>query len=415
MFDGRWRHAVDRTTKPVGTALVRAGITADVLTIFGLVMSVVTALAVGSGHLVAGIFLLFPTGLPDLFDGPVAKASGRASVRGAFFDSVADRISDAFLFGGVAWYLAARHHGEMVLLPFAILAVTSLISYQRAKAELLGLSAKGGLMERAERFILLGLCFIAGAVSAAALVPALWVFFGLLCATAVGRFVNVWKEAEGPPPLVPTRAVLGRGRHGRHASGAGPLARRTGGLALADLARSPCPSRRPRGARRGARAAPPSPSGRWRARRAGVPSSRSGRIWRARREARPTARSRPSARVARLLSRAPPRSDLLAPVPDVSDTVRVPIDEQHRHPSPDAVEPTPTAGAWAAYLDVPRPRDGHAEAARGRGRRGRRRWWRWCCRRLGQGGRHVRAPPAAGARPRAERRRGRGHRHGGPF
>ena len=169
MFDGRWRHAVDRTTKPVGTALVRAGITADVLTIFGLVMSVVTAFAVGSGHLVAGILLLFPTGLPDLFDGPVAKASGRASVRGAFFDSVADRIADAFLFGGVAWYLAAHHHGEMVLLPFAILAVTSLISYQRAKAELLGLSAKGGLMERAERFILLGLCFIAGAVSADAL------------------------------------------------------------------------------------------------------------------------------------------------------------------------------------------------------------------------------------------------------
>ena len=84
-------------------------------------------------------------------------------MRGAFFDSVADRISDAFLFGGVAWYLAAHHHGEMVLLPFAILAVTSLISYQRAKAELLGLSAKGGLMERAERFILLGFCFIAGA------------------------------------------------------------------------------------------------------------------------------------------------------------------------------------------------------------------------------------------------------------
>src|SRR5579863_2130857 len=199
MFDGRWRHAVDRTTKPVGTALVRVGITADVLTIFGLTMSVVTALAVGSGHLVAGILLLFPTGLPDLFDGPVAKASGRASVRGAFFDAMADRITDDSLFGGVAWYLAGRHHGEMVLLPFAILAVTSLISYQRAKAELLGLSAKGGLMERAERFILLGVCFLAGAVSTAAFVPALWVYLGLVSATAVGRFVRVWQVAEAPP------------------------------------------------------------------------------------------------------------------------------------------------------------------------------------------------------------------------
>ncbi len=297
MFDGRWRHAVDRTTKPVGSALVRVGITADVLTIFGLVMSVVTAFAVGSGRLVTGIFLLFPTGLPDLFDGPVAKASGRASVRGAFFDSVADRISDAFLFGGVAWYLAARHHGEMVLLPFAILAVTSLISYQRAKAELLGLSAKGGLMERAERFILLGLCFIAAAVSAAAFVPALWVFFGLLCATAIGRFVNVWKEAEGPPPLVSSRAML--------AEADIDVTRR----ALARWREGRVDSRwrtwREARAHRdalGAHAAVPrraaQPSGRWRARRAGVPSSRSGRIWRARREARPAARGgrRPSSR-----------------------------------------------------------------------------------------------------------------------
>jgi CDP-diacylglycerol---glycerol-3-phosphate 3-phosphatidyltransferase len=296
MFDGRWRHAVDRTTKPVGSVLVRAGITADVLTIFGLVMSVVTALAVGSGHLVLGIFLLFPTGLPDLFDGPVAKASGRASVRGAFFDSVADRISDAFLFGGVAWYLAARHHGEMVLVPFAILAVTSLISYQRAKAELLGLSAKGGLMERAERFILLGFCFIAGAISTAAIVPALWVFLGLLCLTAIGRFVNVWKEAEGPPPVVAravladsdmdvTRRALARWREGR-----------------VDSRWSTWREGRAHRDALGARAAVPrraaQPSGRWRARRAAVPSSRSGRIWRARREARPAARSgrRPSSR-----------------------------------------------------------------------------------------------------------------------
>jgi len=297
MFDGRWRQAVDRTTKPVGTALVRVGITADVLTIFGLTMSVVTALVVGSGHLVAGVFLLFPTGLPDLFDGPVAKASGRASVRGAFFDSVADRISDAFLFGGVAWYLAAHHHGETVLLPFAILAVTSLISYQRAKAELLGLSAKGGLMERAERFILLGLCFIAGSVAASALVPALWVFFGLLAATALGRFVNVWKEAEGPPPAVPFRAMFADGNmdvtrralarwHEGRVDSRWRAWREARAHRDAVGAHGPVP-------RRAAQ-----PSGRWRARRAGVPSSRSGRIWRARREARPTTRAgrRPASR-----------------------------------------------------------------------------------------------------------------------
>ena len=208
MFDGRWRHAVDRGTLPVGKVLVRAHITADVITGFGLVMSVVTAVVVGSGHLLIGVGLLFPTGLPDLFDGPVAKASGTASVRGAFLDSVADRVSDAFLFGGVAWYLVAHHSGEAVLLPFAILAVTSLISYQRAKAELLGLTARGGLMERAERFILLGLCFIAGSdFVLRASFPLCGCSWALVLATALGRFAKVVQAAEGPvQPAVRARA-----------------------------------------------------------------------------------------------------------------------------------------------------------------------------------------------------------------
>ncbi len=298
MFDGRWRHAVDRTTKPVGTVLVRTGVTADVLTIFGLVMSVVTAFVVGSGHLVAGIFLLFPTGLPDLFDGPVAKASGRASVRGAFFDSVADRISDAFLFGGVAWYLAARHHGQMVLVPFAILALTSLISYQRAKAELLGLSAKGGLMERAERFILLGLVLHRRRHLGVGVRPGL---------------VGVLRARCRPPPSGDS-STCGRRPKDRRA----PL--RSGPCSPTPIWTSPA-GHWPVGAKvgwtpvgvRGERpvhivtpwvhfAAVPrraaQPSGRWRARRAGVPSSRSGRIWRARREARPASRSgrRPASR-----------------------------------------------------------------------------------------------------------------------
>lgn len=195
MFDGRWREAVDRRTKPVGHSLVRAGVTADVLTALGLVFALATAVAVGSGHLLLGIPLLILTGVPDLLDGPVAKAAGTASVRGAFFDSVTDRISDAVLMGGVMWYLVSEGRGHLALLPLAILGVTSLISYQRAKAEALGLNvARGGLMERAERMILLGVGFLASWL----LVPVLWALLGLSVLTAVGRFARVWKAAEGP-------------------------------------------------------------------------------------------------------------------------------------------------------------------------------------------------------------------------
>ena len=156
MFDGRWRGAVDRSTGPVGQALHRRGITADVLTATGLISASATAVAVATGHLHIAIILLILTGLHDLLDGPVAKAAGTASVRGAFFDSVTDRVADAVLMGGVAWYLIGRQEGHLAVLPLAVLGVTALVSYERAKAESLGLSAKGGLMERAERMILLG-------------------------------------------------------------------------------------------------------------------------------------------------------------------------------------------------------------------------------------------------------------------
>jgi len=285
MFDARWREAVDRSTKPVGETLVRIGVTADVLTVFGLAMSVVTAFVVGSGHFLVAVAMLFATGLPDLFDGPVAKASGTASIRGAFFDSVADRIADGFLFGGVAWYLAAHHHGEAVLVPFAILAVVSLISYQRAKAELLGIKARGGLMERAERFILLGVCFVAASVSVKAFVPSLWVFLGLVTLTAADRFVRVWQAAEGP---VRTPAPLGTGAADQVEANRRALVRwREGRVdsrwrawreARAERAGEPRQTRpRPVGPRVAGE-----PFGRWRSRRAGAPSSRSGRIWRAR-------------------------------------------------------------------------------------------------------------------------------------
>ncbi|MHB8318337.1 MAG: CDP-alcohol phosphatidyltransferase family protein [Acidimicrobiales bacterium] len=194
MFDGRWRDAVDRSTTPVGRSLHRCGISADVLTAAGLVSAVATAVAVASGHLLLAVPLLLLTGLHDLLDGPVAKAGGTASVRGAFFDSVTDRVSDAVLMGGVSWYLISTHRGHLALLPFGVLAMASIVSYQRAKAESLGLSAKGGLMERAERMILLGVGFLASWL----LVPVLWVLLGLVTLTAIGRFARVWQIAEGP-------------------------------------------------------------------------------------------------------------------------------------------------------------------------------------------------------------------------
>jgi CDP-diacylglycerol--glycerol-3-phosphate 3-phosphatidyltransferase len=127
-----------------------------------------------------------------MLDGALAKASNTASQRGAFFDSVVDRVTDSILFGGVAWYFASEKSPHLALLPMAIMGVSSLISYERAKAESLGLYAKGGLMERAERIIVL----CAGLLFDSLLVPILWVMLVLTVATAIQRFAQVWRQAE---------------------------------------------------------------------------------------------------------------------------------------------------------------------------------------------------------------------------
>ncbi|HET9690653.1 MAG TPA: CDP-alcohol phosphatidyltransferase family protein, partial [Acidimicrobiales bacterium] len=162
-----------------------------------------TAWAIGSGRLGLGLGLLVASALPDLLDGALAKAAGRSTVRGAFFDSVCDRVTDALVLGGIAWYLQDRHHGHAFALPFAVLGVSLLISYERAKAESLGYAAKGGLMERAERIVVL----CAGLAFSPLLVPLLWVMLALTSVTAVQRFVKVWRQASAdvpPPPPRPT-------------------------------------------------------------------------------------------------------------------------------------------------------------------------------------------------------------------
>jgi CDP-diacylglycerol--glycerol-3-phosphate 3-phosphatidyltransferase len=206
MFDGRWKTGIDRGLKPVGINLRKAGITADHLTALGLVMAVAAAVAIGSGALRGGLLLLVLAAVPDLLDGAVAKASGTATSRGSFFDSVADRVTDALLLGGVAWYLAGEYGGHAAMLPLAVLALSALISYERAKAESLGFDARGGLMERAERIILLAF----GLLFDSLLVPILWILLVLTLVTAVQRFVKVWRQASAPRPVRPERRWTSR-------------------------------------------------------------------------------------------------------------------------------------------------------------------------------------------------------------
>jgi len=161
-------------------------------------MAAAAAVAIANGALRLGFVFLVLTAVPDVLDGAVAKASGTATPRGAFFDSVADRVSDALLLGGIGWYLESRHPGHIAMLPLAVLAMSMLISYERARAESLGFDARGGLMERAERLIALAV----GLLFEGLLVAVLWVMLVLTAVTAVQRFARVWSQASAPRPRV---------------------------------------------------------------------------------------------------------------------------------------------------------------------------------------------------------------------
>jgi CDP-diacylglycerol--glycerol-3-phosphate 3-phosphatidyltransferase len=196
MFDGRWRASFEQGLKPVGDNIRRTGITADHLTAAGVVLAAGASVAIANGALRAGLLLLVLCALPDLLDGAVAKASGTAGPRGAFFDSVSDRVTDALLLGGIAWHLSTTHTGRIAVLPLAVLAASMLISYERAKADALGFDARGGLMERAERIIALGVGLLFDSV----LIAVLWLMLALTLVTAVQRFVRVWQQASAPKP-----------------------------------------------------------------------------------------------------------------------------------------------------------------------------------------------------------------------
>lgn len=191
MFDGSWRGRIEQGVDPVGVQLHRAGITANALTITGVAMATAAAVAIGSGRLRLGFLLVVAAALPDLLDGAVAKAAGPTSRRGAFFDSTADRLSDTLIQSSVVWFLVADDRGLVAMVAVAVLGASWLISYQRAKAESLGFEAKGGIMERAERVILL----CGGLLFPTLLVPVQWIMLVFTVVTAAQRFAKVWRQA----------------------------------------------------------------------------------------------------------------------------------------------------------------------------------------------------------------------------
>jgi CDP-diacylglycerol--glycerol-3-phosphate 3-phosphatidyltransferase len=194
------RPALSRVTSPVGHALARTGVTPNTVTIIGTLGVVAGALAFYPfgeffwGTIVITIFVFF-----DLFDGAVARVTGKTSRFGAFLDSNMDRVSDAAIFTGLILRYAGRDHNDMLLVCLALFCLVSgvLVSYARARAEGMGLNATIGIAERGERLIVsLVAIGLTGLGVPYVLAIGLWLLSIASAITVAQRYIAVRRQVE---------------------------------------------------------------------------------------------------------------------------------------------------------------------------------------------------------------------------
>ena len=201
MLNLRVRPAVNRVVDPVAGALLRAGISPDVVTAVGTAGAVTGALLLFSrGAFLVGTVVVVLSVLTDLLDGAMARRRGTPSVFGAWLDSTCDRIADAAIFSGLALWFAGGGDDRLLLgLSLFCLVSGGIVSYAKARAEGLGLRCDVGLAERAERLILvLAGTALAGFGVDVALPVLLWVLAAASAVTVVQRLLEVRRQAAVP-------------------------------------------------------------------------------------------------------------------------------------------------------------------------------------------------------------------------
>ncbi|MEO8510984.1 MAG: CDP-alcohol phosphatidyltransferase family protein [Chloroflexota bacterium] len=177
-------------------------LTPNTVTVIGLLIVAGASLLIFNGLLLAGAAVLLAGSLLDAVDGALARLQGGGTAFGSFLDSTLDRVGEAILYAGiVGWWLRVEADPTLPVLA-AILALIGsfMVSYSRARAEGIGVSAAVGLAPRTERLALV----IAGVALAGlgwpvALLAILWLIVALTAATVVQRIWHVWQATQGQP------------------------------------------------------------------------------------------------------------------------------------------------------------------------------------------------------------------------
>jgi len=183
----RFRHILD----PAGAFLNRLGIAPNTLTLAGMIGNFIGALFLARGNFLVGGIILLIMGPMDALDGTMARLRGEPTDFGAFVDSVTDRYSELFIFGGLLYHYLSVGEPVMGLLVFLAAAGSVMVSYVRARAQSLGYEAKRGILTRVERFLVLIPSLILGFPQAGLAIVAV-----LANITALQRIIIVRRQAR---------------------------------------------------------------------------------------------------------------------------------------------------------------------------------------------------------------------------
>ncbi|NDH28677.1 MAG: CDP-alcohol phosphatidyltransferase family protein [bacterium] len=187
------RTKIKRIGEPIALLLGRIGFSPDALTLvgFGIVLIATAQVALGNWAVAAGI--LIAGTLFDGLDGTLARATNRVTAFGAFFDSSLDRAAEAAIYSGIVYSAAVIGDVHIVTAATLALGIGSLVSYVRARGEGLGVSAHGGIAQRAERAIVLILGLLAAGISAETnyLLYALLIIVALSAVTVLQRILFI--------------------------------------------------------------------------------------------------------------------------------------------------------------------------------------------------------------------------------
>ena len=148
------KNLVRRIIDPITNAFISMKITPNVMTLFGMLLSMISGLFYALGHFVIASIVLIIAGISDTFDGQIARKTGNVTKFGAFFDSTVDRFNEFFVLLGIVYFYISNGFNPM----YAYIVVGSIfcslmISYVRARGEGLGAYINRGLMTRVERVL----------------------------------------------------------------------------------------------------------------------------------------------------------------------------------------------------------------------------------------------------------------------